>query len=87
MSCHLTKLAAIYSGFKNFAFPNEHFEELAKVRAQICAKCEYADPNHPFKVIEDKRTKEISGMGCSVCRCLLSAKVRQVFESCPKNFW
>lgn len=81
----LKKFEAITQGFKNFVFPNEYMEKLATERAKICSTCEHADPNHKFKkwVPADNRTKEIKGMGCSLCGCLLSAKVRQVLESCP----
>jgi hypothetical protein len=79
------KLRAITSGFTNLIFKNEYHEKLAISRAEECAKCPHANPNHPFKkwFPEDNRTVHISGMGCNLCGCLLSAKVRQVLEKCP----
>lgn len=82
------KLKAIISGFKNFSFPTESIEKIAKERAVICAGCPESNPNHPFKkMIDDQSTIEIKGMGCNVCNCLLSAKVRQLFEGCPLKKW
>lgn len=85
---YVTNLKAIVSGFKNYKFPSKTMEELAKERAKICATCEYANPNHPFKkMIDDQRTEIINGMGCNICGCLLSAKVRQLFTDCPEKKW
>ena len=82
------KLLAITEGFKNYLFPMPIIEELATERAKICADCDKADPEHPFKkLLDDNRTEEIKGMGCSVCNCLLSAKVRQLREKCPLDKW
>lgn len=83
-----TKLRAILSGFTNFHFPSPEIEKIAKERAKICSTCEHANPDHPFKLLlDDNSTKEIKNLGCKVCGCLLSAKVRQLFEGCPLKKW
>lgn len=98
MSCHLTKFSAICQGFKNYVFPSETFEELAKVRAKICAECPHMEERMEFKVLDLVKalsqnseiipTKEIiHGAGCKLCKCFLPAKTRQLFESCPDNRW
>lgn len=82
---NLKKFQAITQGFKNFVFANEYIEQLATERAKICADCPHANPEYKFKkwLPEDNKTEQISGMGCNLCGCLLSAKVRQMLESCP----
>lgn len=74
---------AILQGFKNYTFPNEHFEKLATERAKICAACPHANPKKIFKNFKDGKTSEIEGLGCDLCGCLLSAKVRQALSTCP----
>ena len=81
-------LRAIVSGFKNYNFPTPEIEKMAKDRAKICAACPHANPDHPFKLLlDDQSTKEISGYGCDICHCLLSAKVRQMLDRCPEKKW
>lgn len=82
------KLNHIISGWKNVVFKNKDVEELAIVRAKICSECPHANPNYPFKKFlpeEGGKTKIIEGMGCNLCGCPLSAKVRAVLDSCPDN--
>lgn len=82
------KLRAIIQGFKNLKFSSDSIEKIAKERAVICAKCEHSNTEHPFKLLlEDQSTQDINGMGCNICHCLLSAKVRQLFEGCPLKKW
>lgn len=76
---------SIVTGFKNYTFKSETVEELATVRAKICAECPHANPKYKFKLFKDKANKEIEGLGCNICGCLLSAKVRSPLESCPDN--
>lgn len=85
----IKKFTAITTGFANFVFKTKYHEELAHERAKICAECPNMNPEHPFKkwIPEDKRTEIISKAGCSLCGCLLSAKVRQTLERCPENKW
>lgn len=81
---------AILSGWKNVVFKNKDIEELAIVRAKICSSCPHANKKYKFKKFlpeEGSGTKEIEGLACNECGCPLSAKVRQVLESCPDNRW
>lgn len=83
------KLKSIYEGWKNFAFPSKEIEKMARKRAKICANCPHADPNHPFKAFtpEDNKIISISKLGCKLCGCLISAKVRAPLERCPQKKW
>lgn len=84
----IKNLRAIYDGFKNYNFPDPEIEKIAKERAEICASCPHANKNHPFKLLlDDKSTKNITGMGCDICHCLLSAKVRTMLTGCPEKKW
>ena len=82
-------LKEIADGHKNFHFPSKAIEELANVRAEICAGCQHANPKHPFKhfIPEEKRIKKIKGLGCDLCHCPLSAKIRSVMSECPEGKW
>jgi len=81
------RLKAIVMGFKNFAFANKEIEELAVKRAMICALCPFAVETMLKQILPDDTIKEIEGLKCSDCGCILSAKVRQRIESCPQNKW
>jgi hypothetical protein len=84
----IRKLRAIVSAYKNYAFPNEEIEQMAIGRAKICAKCDHANPDHPFKLLlDDNRTKDIKGLGCDICHCPISAKIRQIYTGCPEKKW
>jgi hypothetical protein len=79
---------AIYEGYKNYVFPTKAMEELAKERATTCSTCEHIKPNALLKIaLPDNRTAMIRGARCNLCKCPLSAKVRQVLEGCPINKW
>jgi len=81
------RLAAIVSGFKNYFFTSKETEENALRRAAICAACPLAVEVVLKQFLPDSNIKEIEGLKCSECGCILSAKVRQEFESCPKDKW
>lgn len=81
------RLMAIISGFKNYVFPDKNIEEIAHKRAAICAACPLAVTTMMKQLLPDDSIKEIEGLKCSECGCILSAKVRQAYESCPKNKW
>jgi len=81
------RLKAIVQGFKNYVFPNKEIEEIAIKRATICATCPAAVETMMKQLLPDDSIKEITGLKCSDCGCILSAKVRQVFESCPQKKW
>lgn len=86
---NFTKLRAILQGWKNVAFESEAIEKIARNRAKICAACPNANPEYPFKqwFPEENRIEEIKGLGCNVCGCPLSSKIRQLLETCPENRW
>tara|TARA_R100000951_G_scaffold66458_2_gene56199 strand:+ start:816 stop:1133 length:318 start_codon:yes stop_codon:yes gene_type:complete len=37
----VAKISEIFNGWKNVVFPNDEVERIAKVRAAVCAQCEY----------------------------------------------
>lgn len=79
---------AIASGWKNYIFKSPTIEELAKTRAKICAECPNFNDKSPFKkMLPDKSIEIIEGVGCGLCGCPLSAKLRQVLENCPDKRW
>lgn len=81
------RLIAIISGFTNYVFPNKEIEVLALQRAAICAACPFAVETRLKQLLPDDTIKEIDGLKCSDCGCILSAKVRQMFDSCPQKKW
>lgn len=85
---NLQTFQAITEGFKNYTFKIPEMEKLAVERAKICAACPHANPEYPFKLLkEDGETEPIQGMGCNICGCLLSAKIRQMISGCPEKKW
>lgn len=70
-------------GVKNFHFPKQKVEILAKQRAKACVSCENltSEPIPIFR-IEDERIKELSGKMCNDCGCTLSYKTRQSINKC-----
>lgn len=85
----LQNFQGIISGFMNYKFPTLTMEQLAVERAKVCSECQHCDANHPFKKLlgDGETIEEIKGMGCKLCGCLLSAKVRQLFSDCPEKKW
>ena len=82
------KLRNIMEGWANLAFPNAKVEALARKRAAICAQCPAAMlSTTTYDIVVDNRTKSIRGMSCQDCGCPLSAKVRAVNDSCPRQKW
>jgi hypothetical protein len=77
------KLGRIYDGWKNVVFPSAIVEKLAKVRADICSRCDYAEESEVLGAIIGEPIKEIKGFFCTKCNCPLSSKVRSVAEECP----
>lgn len=76
-------LYAIISGWKNFIQRSEVTECVAIQRAVVCSKCPEAKQGKLLSVVKDE-VKEIEGHYCNLCKCPLSAKVRQNEEVCPK---
>ena len=81
------KYLGIISGFKNFMFPNKEMEELALERSKICSECSSAVETKIKQLQMDDTIKEIEGLKCADCGCILSAKVRQKFDNCPQKKW
>ena len=67
----MSRLSEIYDGWKNYAFPNQQVETMAKERIAICVKC-------------DKLKKNNS---CSLCGCYMPAKVRSPKSHCRIKKW
>lgn len=82
----MAKLTNILKGWGNYVFPKKEVEQLAKARAEICARCPHAEKGK-YEVIREGRIREIAGMICSLCACPLSTKLRSPEETCPINRW
>jgi transcription elongation factor Elf1 len=81
-------LQNIVDGWTNLIFPDAVSEELALHRANICAKCPFAQMSSgTYTIVVDNKTKNIRGMSCGKCGCPLSAKVRAKNDSCPIGKW
>lgn len=78
------KLKAIYSGWKNYIFPNPEMEQKAKARAKICSKCPFAKQGTYQRLMKDYSLKEIKGLLCEKCGCPLSTLLRQDEKTCNK---
>jgi hypothetical protein len=72
---------SILEGIKNNIFKQEHIEQLAAERYEICAKCDVIDLDG----------KECVAPGtqpcCGNCGCSLKLKLRVPHEKCPLNKW
>ena len=81
-------LKNIVAGFANLAFTDPEIEKLAHHRAEICAKCPFAQAvSGLHTIVVDNKTTHIRGMKCGKCGCALSAKVRSPYDSCPIGKW
>lgn len=76
----MAKFKEIKEGYQNLAFRNEEIEKLAKERRSICNSCEYNSENKGGLFNE-------SIPHCTLCGCILSAKVRSRDSECPKGKW
>ena len=70
------KLEEIYIGWKNYVFPSEKVELIAKLRAPICVTCIH-------KVYDLKKMKRIPQ--CELCGCPVHAKIRNPESECPAD--
>jgi hypothetical protein len=66
-------LEEIYSGWKNYIFPNKEVEEIAKKRIAFC--------------VENKCNNFTNKKTCKVCGCFMPAKVRSLKSKCPLRLW
>lgn len=82
------KLTNIVSGWVNLFIEDAVVEEIAMHRANICAKCPFAElSGGVYSVVIDNKTTHIQGMKCTKCGCPLSAKVRSRADKCPIGLW
>lgn len=65
------KLNEIYDGWKNYIFPSDEIEKIAKKRIELCVSCD----------------KLKTGDFCGVCGCWTPAKVRSENSQCPIGKW
>jgi len=56
------------------------------VRAGICSICEFIDTTIIFKKVKEDKYPKIQGKKCSICKCILSYKIRSE-SKCPLNKW
>ena len=82
------KASNIIEGFTNLAIADPKIEMLAKLRARICGECpEAISIGIVNSVSLNNETKQINGMKCNKCGCLLNAKVRSTSDYCPLGKW
>lgn len=86
----MSDVLSIVSGWINYLFPNKEAEEMARARAEVCDKCEFAAPGW-YEVIREGRIEKIRGLVCKGCptkiKCPLSTKLRSPEETCPLEKW
>lgn len=81
-------LKNIIAGWTNLLIDDPVIEEVATHRANICAKCPYAEfVGGIHTVVIDNKTTQIRGLKCGKCGCPLSAKVRSSSDYCPDGRW
>lgn len=68
----------IIEGIKNNIFKNDHVEEIALERQNICDECTSKG---------DKCVMPGTGPCCNECGCSLKLKLRSLSSNCPLNKW
>lgn len=82
------KLQNIVNGWYNLTIKNAVVERVAMERANICAKCPFAEMSSGiYTAVIDNKTTQIRGLKCTKCGCPLSAKVRSSKDYCPIGKW
>jgi hypothetical protein len=71
----------IFEGVKNSLFKQDHIEEIAKVRMDICEICPLIDSTGEKCYVAGTQPC------CGDCGCKLSFKVRSLSSECPKGYW
>ena len=71
----------ILEGIKNSVFKNEHVEEIASQRDQICQACDFIDRSG------DKCVMPKTQPCCGVCGCSLQFLQRSLSSKCEKGKW
>lgn len=95
MKKYINKLAEIYEGWKNDAFPTPEIIELAEKRADKCAGCPLNINNQcnggtegeavvDFVYQGKQRTKGTKYKGCN---CPISKKTKSPNSKCPLGKW
>ena len=79
-------LKAVVSGWKNYLQRTDVSDSVAMFRATICSGCEHMKHGAVLAWIADD-LKEIQGNYCDLCKCPLSAKIRQSVDKCKINKW
>jgi hypothetical protein len=69
----MNQLSEIYTGWKNYTFPNPQIEELAKKRIAIC--------------VQNDCKKFRANKTCALCGCYMPAKVRSPKSKCKLGKW
>lgn len=95
MKSWLSKIAEIYAGWKNDAFPTEDILEMSEQRARICAGCPLNVNNTCSKkktgiaVIDFVYREEmrIKGKEYPGCGCPLTKKTKSTNSKCPLGKW
>lgn len=80
------KLKNIVDGWKNYSFPSDQVEAVAKERASICSTCVNA-VHSEFVDFLDFKAVEMKGMVCDKCKCPITKAVRAMNYSCPIYKW
>jgi hypothetical protein len=80
------QISNILEGWTNFMVKSEVTEHLAGERAKHCSVCPHAKDRMLLSFLNDE-LKEIQGMGCNICGCPISAKIRSINEKCPLGLW
>lgn len=84
-------LRNVLTGWKNFAYPSLLIEEMATERSEICSVCPHSNTEYLFNIVaaatKNDPIKPIRGLGCNICGCPLSSKLRVPLERCPENRW
>ena len=78
----------IIEGYTNYLKQDdETVQDIAKKRAEICAKCPSAKTGLHSALLPDGSLGKIKGKYCGECGCPLSPKVRSKSSKCPLNKW
>ena len=88
----MSKANDILNGWVNYLKnDNEEVLEIAKPRAEICAKCPIASYGLHTSVLPDYSFGEIQGYYCDSekggCGCPISTAIRSKNYTCPKGKW
>ena len=75
------KKGKILEGIKNSIFKNEHVEEIAAARNEICQKCEFIDRSG------DKCAVPGTQPCCGSCGCSLQFLQRSLSSFCHEDKW